>query len=161
MAFQCGDEERRAHRRMTVAVKVAPDGFGDWEALMALLHAAFAFQEGRIDPPSSLHRFDAASIAAKAKEENLILALDDGKLVGCIFARPQAEALYVGKMAVSPGRQGQGIGRRLMQAAEDLARKSGLGLLELETRVELTENHAAFAAMGFVKFAEKSHPGYD
>lgn len=146
---------------MAVEIRLAPPEFGDWEGLMALLRAAFAFQEGRIDPPSSLHRFDATSIAVKAKEENLFLALDEGKLVGCIFARPQAGVVYVGKMAVSPGRQGQGIGGRLMQAAENFARKSGLGVLELETRIELTENHEAFAAMGFVKFAEKSHPGYD
>ena len=146
---------------MAVEIKPAPAAFADWEGLMALLHAAFAFQEGRIDPPSSLHRFDAASIAVKAKEESLFLALDDGELVGCIFARPQEGSLYVGKIAVSPQRQGEGIGRGLMQAAEDLARTSGLGVLELETRIELTENHATFAAMGFMKFAEGSHPGYD
>ena len=146
---------------MAIEIKPAPAEFGNWEALMALLHAAFAFQHSRIDPPSSLHRFDAKSIAVKAKEEQLFLALDGGELVGCIFAKPQAGALYVGKMAVRPGRQGQGIGRRLMQAAEGMARKSGLGLLELETRVELTENHAAFAAMGFVKVSEGMHPGYD
>ena len=146
---------------MAIEIRPGPAGFGDWEGLMELLHAAFAFQEGRIDPPSSLHRFDAASIAVKAREEKLFLAFDGAELVGCIFARPQEGSLYVGKMAVSPQRQGEGIGRGLMQAAEDLARTSGLGVLELETRIELTENHATFAAMGFMKFAEGSHPGYD
>lgn len=146
---------------MTVEINPAPAEFEDWDTLMALLHAAFAFQHSRIDPPSSLHRFDAASIAMKAKEEHLFLALDDGDLVECIFARPQPGSLYVGKMAVSPKRQGQGIGRHLMQAVEGLARKSGLGALELETRIELTENHEVFAALGFVKVAESAHAGYD
>lgn len=146
---------------MAIEVKSAPAGFGEWEALMALLHAAFAFQHSRIDPPSSLHQFDAKSIAVKAKEEQLFLALDDGALVGCIFARPRAGSLYVGKMAVSPKQQGRGIGRRLMEAAEGLARQSRLGALELETRIELIENHETFAALGFVKVSEGAHAGYD
>ena len=146
---------------MAIEIKPVPAEFGDWEALMALLHAVFAFQHSRIEPPSALHRFDAKSIAVKAKEEQLFLALDDGELVGCIFARPRAGSLYVGKMAVSPKRQGQGIGRRLMQATEGLARRSGLGALELETRIELTENHETFAALGFVKVSEGAHAGYD
>jgi phosphinothricin acetyltransferase len=33
--------------------------------------------------------------------------------------------------------------------------------LELETRIELTENHATFARMGFIKTAETAHPGYE
>lgn len=146
---------------MTVDIKPAQAEFGDWNALMELLHAAFAFQHSRIDPPSSLHRFDAGSIAVKAREERLFLAFDDAELVGCIFARPQPGSLYVGKLAVWPKLQGQGIGRRLMQAAEGLARQSGLGALELETRIELTENHKTFAALGFVKISEGAHSGYE
>ncbi len=42
--------------------KASPTG----TAVLALLHRAFAFMEGRIDPPSSLHRLDAAGLAAKA-----------------------------------------------------------------------------------------------
>jgi len=146
---------------MTVEIGLAPAAFGDWKLLMKLLHAAFAYQADRIDPPSSLHSFDAVSIAEKAKDERLFLAFDDGELVGCIFARLKPGSLYVGKFAVWPQRQGRGIGRRLMQAAEDFARKSGLAELELETRIELTENHETFAALGFVKTAEGAHVGYD
>jgi len=43
-----------------------------------------------------------------------------------------------------------------------LVRQShGLPLLELETRIELVENHAAFAAMGFAKTEETAHTGFD
>ena len=146
---------------MAVEIGPAPAEFGDWTSLMELLHAAFAFQDGRIDPPSSLHSFDAVSIAAKAKEERLFLAFDGGDLVGCIFAKPRADHAYVGKMAVQPERQGQGIGRRLMQAAEGFARDAGLAALELQTRIELTENHEAFAALGFVRISEGAHAGYE
>jgi predicted N-acetyltransferase YhbS len=144
-----------------IEVGHAPPEFCDWEALLKLLHAAFAYQNDRIDPPSSLHALDAQSIALKAKSEHLILAVDDGELVGCVFAKPQAGSMYVGKLAVRPHRQRQGIGRRLMQAAEDFARRSGVAAVELDTRIELTENHQTFADLGFVKIAEGAHDGYD
>lgn len=127
---------------------------------MNLLHSAFAYQNDRIDPPSSLHTLDAESIALKAKDEHLFLAVEDGELVGCVFAKPRPGSLYVGKLAVWPHRQGQGIGRLLMQAAEDFARQTGHAALELDTRIELTENQRTFAALGFVKTAEHAHAGY-
>jgi hypothetical protein len=34
-------------------------------------------------------------------------------------------------------------------------------VLELQTRVELEENHAAFRAMGFAEAGRTAHPGYD
>lgn len=144
------------------ALEVRPtDGFDDWRALLALLHRAFAFMEGRIDPPSSLHRLTAAGLAAKAATERCFLALRDGRLAGCIFCKPCADCLYIGKLAVEPSLHGQGIGRALVAAAEDEARARGLPALELQTRIELVENHAAFARMGFVKTGESAHAGYD
>ena len=146
---------------MTVEISPAPTEFGDWDLLMKLLHTAFAYQNDRIDPPSSIHRFDAESIALKAKDEHLFLAVEDGELVGCIFAKPRVGSLYVGKLAVWPHRQGQGIGRRLIQTVEEFARQAGHAALELNTRIELTENHEIFAALGFVKTAEHAHDGYN
>ena len=146
---------------MSCEVSRAAPEFCRWDELLQLLQAAFAYQTDRIDPPSSLHALDAQSIAAKAKDEHLFLAVENGELIGCVFAKPKPGSLYVGKLAVAPHRQGQGIGRRLMQAAEDLARRSGLAVLELETRIELTENHQTFTAFGFVKTGEHAHDGYD
>ena len=67
---------------------------------------------------------------------------------------------YVGKLAVDPGCQGQGIGRRLMQAVEALARSRGKAAIELQTRIELTGNHAAFARLGFHETDRTAHDGY-
>ena len=146
---------------MTVEIKRAPAGFCDWEVLLKLLRDAFADQDGRIDPPSSVQGLDTEALASRTKNEQLFLAVEDGQLLGCVFAKPQPGSVYVGKLAVWPHRQGQGIGRRLMQAAEDFARGTGHTAVELDTRIELTENHDTFAALGFVKVAEHAHDGYD
>ncbi|GAB4376598.1 MAG: GNAT family N-acetyltransferase [Kiloniellaceae bacterium] len=144
-----------------IDIVARPDGFGDWDGLLALLREAFACMEGRIDPPSSLHSFDAAKLAAKAAEEDLILAFADGRLAGCLFAAPRGDALYLGKIAVKPGLQGRGIAKRMVALAEAGARARGFKALELQARIELTENHRAFQALGFVKTGEGRHPGYD
>lgn len=133
----------------------------DWDDLLALIHRAFAFMEGRIDPPSSLHRLDAKALAEKAKTEICFLAHDGYRITGCVFCKPGADHLYVGKLAVDPAHQGKGIGRALMARVEAEARKLGLKALELETRIELVENHETFGAMGFSKTGENAHAGYD
>jgi GNAT superfamily N-acetyltransferase len=145
-------------RRIDVIAK--PEGFDDWTGLLALLRESFAYMDGRIDPPSSLHRFDAEKLAAKAREEELVLAFVDGALAGCLFAAPRGDALYLGKIAVRPGLQGCGIARRMFALAEASARARDFKALELQARVELVENHRAFAALGFARVGEGSHPGY-
>lgn len=145
---------------MAVEIIQEPKQFNDWAGLLALLQQAFAYQAERIDPPSSLNKLDAQGLAGKAGEERLFLAVEDSEVIGCIFAKLKVDAVYVGKLAVLPSRQGQGIGRQLMQAAEAFAKGVGRRILELETRIELIENHQTFAALGFSKVAEHAHAGY-
>lgn len=145
---------------MTIEIIQAPPRFTQWAELLELLQSAFAYQRERIDPPSSLDRLDAASLALKAQEETLFLAVESGERLGCAFAKVKPDRVYVGKVAVRPGRQGQGIGRRLMQAVERFAEATGKPVLELETRIELVENHQTFAAFGFARTAEHAHAGY-
>ncbi|WP_407080346.1 GNAT family N-acetyltransferase [Bradyrhizobium roseum] len=129
--------------------------------MLQLVLDAFAYMGPRIDPPSSALRLTPKSVQAHAESGTLLLAYRASDLVGCLFLHQKNDALYIGKFAVSPTLQHAGIGRKLMQAARDEARRRGIGTLELETRVELTENHAAFARMGFIKTAETSHQGFD
>ena len=144
---------------MTNAPFQARDPY-DWPALLALIQSEFAYMEGRIDPPSSMHLLTADSIAAQAKSGEVWVFEDQNIPVACVFLTPQQGALYVGKLAVAQAWRGQGLARLLLQTAETRAHALGLPVLELQTRVELLENHAAFARMGFVKTGETAHPGY-
>ncbi len=117
--------------------------------------------DGVIDPPSSAHRLTPASLAEKTAKEFCFVARKGDRLVGCVFAGEHGDALYVGKLAVDPAEQGNGIGRRLIAAVEDLALRLRKPALELETRVELTGNPAFFRRMGFVEVGRTAHAGYD
>jgi predicted N-acetyltransferase YhbS len=144
-----------------VFVTQIPSDFGQWDEVLSLIMRAFASMDGVIDPPSSAHLLTAETLREKARQETGLLALRDDRIVGCVFMLERADDFYVGKLAVEPDCQGQGIGGRLMQAAEDLALSRGKGAIELQTRVELAGNHAAFARLGFRQTERTAHKGYD
>ncbi|MBP1857652.1 GNAT family N-acetyltransferase [Rhizobium herbae] len=135
--------------------------FEDWDDLLALILASFAYMHPRIDPPSSALRLTLQSLKEKARVEKAYAAVDNGRLLGCVFCKPEPpDCLYIGKLAVAPDAQGKGVGRILLQAAEDHAVECGFSGLRLETRIELEENHHVFSRWGFVRTAEAAHPGF-
>jgi GNAT superfamily N-acetyltransferase len=144
-----------------ITIRGAPPDFHDWAGVRALILDAFAYMDARINPPSSALRLTPRSMRGDAVESTLLLAYRTNDLVGCVFAQAKDDTLYIGKLAVRPDLQGAGIGRKLVEAVREEARRRGLTMLELQTRIELTENHAMFARMGFVKTAETAHEGFD
>lgn len=115
--------------------------------------------EGRIDPPSSMHRLTKDSIAAHCETgEAWVIGVPP---IACLFLTPRDDALYLGKLAVASAHRGQGLARGLIDRAETRARALGLPALELQSRVELVENHTAFMRMGFSVSGSTAHPGFD
>ncbi|MBQ0752458.1 MAG: GNAT family N-acetyltransferase [Roseovarius sp.] len=139
-------------------IRVHPDS-GQAEAILDLIRRCFASMEGRIDPPSSMHRLTAETIAQHCHDGEVWIISTPP--VACVFLTPKADCLYLGKLAVDAAWRGQGLAALLVDHAMDRARALGLNAVELQVRVELVENHRAFAKMGFVKTGETAHPGYD
>lgn len=150
-----------AHGLGRLEIRVGEPAFADWNALHGLLVEAFAYMTGRIDPPSSLARMDAAALRRKAEGEKLVVVEDRGRLVACGFFALRPQSLYLGKLAVAVSHRRMGLLRLMVALAEAEARTLDLPALELETRVELTENHATFAALGFAVAGTFAHAGYE
>jgi N-acetylglutamate synthase-like GNAT family acetyltransferase len=144
-----------------IFIAVAPQDFAAWEALADLVREAFEYMNGRIDPPSSLGAMGVADFIKKAQDETLIVAQINNQLIGCAFAAIRDDCVYLSKVTVHHAYRRQGVTRSLFEAADKLARQMGKKYLELQTRIELTENHQAFGALGFIKVAETAHPGYN
>ncbi|MCB2114827.1 MAG: GNAT family N-acetyltransferase [Rhodobacteraceae bacterium] len=129
--------------------------------VLSLIRESFAYMDGVIDPPSSMHRLTEADLARQAEEAEIWVLEDLGETVACVTLTPRADHLYIGKLAVAETHRGRGLSRQLVSHAEARAKALDLDTLELQSRVELTQNHAAFRAMGFGKTGESAHPGYD
>lgn len=133
----------------------------DFSAVHALLTQAFGYMEGRIDPPSSLHQMTPETIAQDATSKELWVIEDAGQPIACMFLTPKNDTLYLGKLAVDGRYRGQGLARQMIEKAESRALALALPTITLQTRIELTENHATFAALGFVQTDATAHEGYD
>ena len=128
------------------------------EDVLALTRAAFAYMDGKVDPPSSIHRLtleklrDTAGIAE-------VWSLGT-PLSAAMILTPRSDRLYIGKLSVAKPHRGKGLSRVMINHAAARAKVLNLPTLELETRIELTSNHAAFIAMGFLEVDRTAHEGY-
>lgn len=46
---------------------------------------------------------------------------EEGKIIGCIRLQQQQDRLYLGMLTVSPALQAQGLGKKMLKAADELA----------------------------------------
>lgn len=127
--------------------------------ILDLIRAEFAFMEGRISPPSSLHDLTGQTVAEFAQSGEIWVL--GRPLLAVVFMTRSKDALYLGKLAVASSARGTGLARCLIEHAVKRAKDLGLTCLRLNVRIELTENQRAFAALGFSETARESHPGFD
>ncbi len=142
----------------------APRAMGpgeDFGPVLALIRDAFAYMDGIIDPPSSMHRLTVGDLARAAAEGEVWVITDDTVPVATMTLTFSPHRVYLGKLAVADHLRGRGLARGLVRVARQRALDKGLPVVELQTRVELTGNHRAFQAMGFAEAGRSAHEGFD
>lgn len=125
---------------------VRPALLPDIDALVRIEEEAFATD--RLDRRAFRH----------AVLSPTILALVDGSpgsLRGYVLVqvRRGSAIARLTSVAVAPGFAGRGIGRRLVDAAEDAARRAGCGLMRLEMRADNEGARALYEGRGYREFA--------
>ena len=79
-----------------------------------------------------------------------LVALSDGLPIGCVGLKGASGAFAeIKRLWVSPAARGLGLGRRLMDAAEDAARALGIAVLRLDTNRALPEALALYRGSGW------------
>ncbi|MEH0830127.1 MULTISPECIES: GNAT family N-acetyltransferase [unclassified Micromonospora] len=104
-------------------------------------------------PPDSAQ---ALEVLLERDPEALLLALDDSTLIGTVIAGWDGWRCHIYRLAVAPERRRQGIGRLLVEAAEE--RFHRLGGIRADAMV-LDDNaaaHPAWRACGYERQAEWS-----
>lgn len=140
---------------MITPTRLAPNDSALPQVLI-LIRSEFAYMDGLIDPPSSIHSTTLADLQNPGVE---VWAMGQPP-EACVILTPKPPALCIGKLAVATNARRRRLATILINHAETRALALGLTHLELQTRVELVANQAAFAALGFVETARTAHKGY-
>lgn len=74
-----------------------------------------------------------------------------GVIAGVLVLVPQADSLLLDNIAVLPAAQGTGLGRRLLDWTEVVARGLGLPRIVLYTHEAMTRNIALYTRLGYVE----------
>ncbi|MEO0872793.1 MAG: GNAT family N-acetyltransferase [Pseudomonadota bacterium] len=103
--------------------------------------------------PSDLHQLDKPRETILSHGGAILVADASGEVVGSIGVVPHgsADRLEIVKMAVADAHRGRGIGRALLSAALDHARKQGAKQLWLESNTRLEAATHLYRAAGFVE----------
>lgn len=102
-------------------------------------------------------RIDATGVTALLAQPDsvVLLAEQEGALVGCVHVAASGGAGHLGLLAVDPARQAGGLGRRLVAAAEALARdRLGAGEMRMQVVHSRVELIAWYERQGYVRTGE-------
>jgi GNAT superfamily N-acetyltransferase len=87
--------------------------------------------------------------AAAIRSHRFDLLFADDRLAALIETVPEGDLLLIVNVAVAPGLQGRGYGKRLLKHAEDLAASAGCGGTRLYTNKMFGANLRLYAALGY------------
>ena len=91
-------------------------------------------------------RTDETTVADLLKKPGAVFLKylnEDGALEGCVFLHQKDKRLYLGMFSVSPLAQGKGIGKKLLVAADDYAKKNNCTSIYM-TVITVRENLIAW-----------------
>ena len=99
---------------------------------------------------------------AKAVSEHQIWVVEEaGHLIAALELVPHEDHLLVENIAVAPGHQGRGLGRKLMAFAEAEALRQGLAETRLYTHQTMVENIALYSRIGYRETGRGQQAGFD
>jgi len=142
---------------------IRPAQIGDEAAIAAIVERAYGVYVERIGMrPGPMDDDHAEQV-----RQGLVHVAEDGggagagaEVVGMIVLVASEVRLLIENVAVDPGRQGEGTGRRLLLFAEDAARRAGIDIVALYTHEKMSENLALYARLGYEEYERRSQNGF-
>lgn len=128
----------------------------DAGAVTALVHAAYRHYVPRLGGPPGPMEEDYRQVVV---EDCVTVAEVDGALVGVLVTRSTPRDFWVRNVAVHPAHQGRGVGRALLQQAEQLALDGGYLATRLFTHELMSENRELYSRIGYVEDGQRDVDG--
>ena len=132
---------------MTVRVAKAHEA----EEILRVTNAAYEVEKFFIDTD----RLDGERLGELLAKGVFLVA--DG-MAGCVFVELRGERGHLGPLSVDPARQGLGIGKLMVKAAEDYARAHGCRHMDLRIVNLRQELPAFYRKLGYVETGTEPFP---
>ena len=124
-------------------------------AIARAAYAKYVPRIGRELPPM------VADFPAEVAVGHVVVIATAGAVDGYMIAWPEADAYFIDNIAIDPARQGEGLGRQLMDHAVREAKRHRLPAIRLYTNAAMTENLSMYAHMGFVEAHRAIEKGFN
>jgi GNAT superfamily N-acetyltransferase len=126
----------------------------DTDVLALLINSAFRVELPYIEGD----RINPDGVRAYMEKGKFLLAEDAAGLAGCVYVELRGDRGYLGLLGVHPPRQGTGLGRKLMEAAENHFRQAGcvavdLRVISARTPLPVFYRHLGYHETGTAPFA--------
>jgi ribosomal protein S18 acetylase RimI-like enzyme len=130
----------------------------DTARIGAIARAAYAKYVPRIGrEPAPM----VADFAAEVAAGHVVVIGTAGAVDGYMIAWPETDAYLIDNIAIDPARQGEGLGRHLMDHAVGEAKRRRLSAVRLYTNAAMTENLSMYTHMGFVETHRAIEKGFN
>lgn len=130
-------------------MRLRPATEADVPRLTALVHAAYGHYVERIGGPPGPMTENYADVVRRYQ---VTVAERDAEIAGLVVTGVDDEGFVIANIAVDPSHQGGGVGRALLQHAEQAARRAGFDSVYLYTHERMTENIALYTRIGYVEY---------
>ncbi len=127
----------------------------DLPAIKAIIDAAYAKYLTRMDKrPAPMFRDYGPSV------EDGTTWVAGSPVAAVLTLYPREDHLLVENIAIHPDAQGRGLGRALMEFAEQEAARRGFTRMALVTHEAMTENQAIYGRLGYIEVDRRAEDGY-
>jgi GNAT superfamily N-acetyltransferase len=119
----------------------------DVAELTKLINAAFTVERPFLEG----ERIDAPGTRELLEKGKFLVAQDSSGMAGCVYCELRGERGYLGLLAVDSARQGTGLGRKLMEAAEAYFHGTGCVAVDLRIISPRTPLPAFYKRLGYLE----------
>jgi GNAT superfamily N-acetyltransferase len=139
------DAAKATSQENTLRFRVA--SLADVEALARLINGAFRVEQPFIEGD----RINPDGVRAYMDKGKFLLAEEAAGLAGCVYVELRGDRGYLGLLGVEPQRQGTGLGRKLMDAAENFFRQAGCVAVDLRVVSARTSLPSFYRHLGYLE----------
>lgn len=133
---------------MTARLDIRQAVPADRQAIEEIIRQAYSPYIPRIGRPPGPMRDDYEALIGKGV---VYVAEREGNVQGVLVLIPERDAMLLDNIAVTPSAKGTGLGRSLLQYAENSARAADYRSIRLYTHETMTENIALYSRIGYVE----------